>query len=201
MSLLHRTRDDHTEVAERDRHDRHDDDVTTASTTTRVDDDGTTAAAVPTKTRERTWTFAPGQLISFAVGIGFIAVGAIALIRAGIDGNLARPTVEVLTLSHTAWLGLAEVGLGVLLLIAGSGAWGRFLSVPLGALMVIAGILVVAEPSQVPERLAMESDHGWVLILSGALVVLASMVLPVWRTRKIDEVDLTDGQQHRLPTH
>ena len=43
--------------------------------------------------------------------------------------------------------------------------------------------------------------HGWVLILAGALVVLASMALPVWRTRKVDEVDLTDGQHHRLSTH
>ena len=197
MSLLHRTRDDDTDITEADRHDG--DEVTTA-TTTRVDDDSA-VAPVPTKTRERTWTFAPGQLISFAVGLGFIAVGAVALIRAGVDGNLARPTVEVLSLSHTAWLGLAEVGLGALLLIAGTGAWGRFLSIPIGALMVIAGIVVVAEPSQVPERLAMERDHGWALVMAGALVVLASMALPVWRTRKVQEIDLTDRQPHRPSTH
>lgn len=198
MSLLHRTRDDDTAIVERD---SRDDDVTTHTTS---DDDTTVAATtddVATKTRERTWTFAPGQLISFAVGVGFIALGLVAMIRAGIDGNLARPTVEVLELSHTAWLGLAEVGLGVLLLIAGTGAWGRFLSVPVGALMVIAGILVLAEPGQVPDRLAVEQDFGWVLVLFGALVALASMALPVWRTRKVHEVDLRGERPHRVLTH
>jgi hypothetical protein len=199
MSLLHRTRDDDTTIAERD---HRDDDVTTHTTT--HDEDTTVVAAhddVTTKTRERTWTFAPGQLISFAVGVGFIALGLVAMIRAGIDGNLARPTVEVLELSHTAWLGLAEIGLGVLLVIAGTGAWGRFLSVPLGALMVIAGILVLAEPGQVPDRLGVERDFGWVLVLFGGLVALASMALPVWRTRKVHEVDLRDDRDERVVTH
>jgi hypothetical protein len=198
MSLLHRTRDDDTVVA-----DRADDDVTTHTTT--HDDDTTVTPTssdeVATKTRERTWTFAPGQLISFAVGVGFIALGLVAMIRGGIDGNLARPTVEVLQLSHTAWLGLAEVGLGVLLVIAGTGAWGRFLSVPIGALMVIAGIVVLAEPGQVPERLAVERDFGWVLVLFGALVALASMALPVWRTRQVKELDLRDDRHPRVLSH
>ena len=196
MSLLHRTRDADAAVTDDD---RADDDVTTHTTTTH--DEHTTVAAKPsdevaTKTRERTWTFAPGQLISFAVGVGFIALGVVAMIRAGIDNSFARPTVEVLQLSHTAWLGLAEVGLGVLLVIAGTGAWGRFLSVPIGALMVIAGIVVLAEPGQVPDRLAVERDFGWVLVLFGALVALASMALPVWRTRKVEEVDLRDDDRH-----
>ena len=202
MSLLHRTRDDDTAVVERDRRD----DATTHTTDTTTRDDDTTVAAattdeVTTKTRERTWTFAPGQLVSFAVGVGFIALGLVAMIRAGIDGNLARPTVEVLQMSHTAWLGLAEVGLGVLLMIAGTGAWGRFLSVPIGALMVIAGILVLDEPGQVPDRLAVERDFGWVLVLFGALVALASMALPVWRTRKVQEVDLRDDRPHQVLTN
>ena len=199
MSLLHRTRDDDTVIADRDRHDedaRRDEAV-------RTDHDHPAVDTVDaTKTRERTWTFAPGQLISFAIGVGLIAMGVVALIRAGLDGSLARPTVEVLELSHTAWLGLAEVGLGVLLLIAGSGAWGRFLSVPIGALMVIAGVLVLAEPSQVPDELGVERDFGWLLALLGGIVAVASMALPVWRTRKVREVDLRDDRrEHRLISH
>ena len=194
MSLLHRTRDDDTVVADRDLRDEDHLDRDEVVTT---DDSDRTVDATATKTRERTWTFAPGQLISFAVGVGLIAIGVVALIRAGIDGSLARPTVEVLELSHTAWLGVAEVGAGVLLLIAGTGAWGRFLSVPVGALMVIAGILVLAEPSQVPDELGMERDYGWALVLFGALVTLASMILPVWRTRKVHEVDLRDDRRER----
>jgi hypothetical protein len=200
MSLLHRTRDDDTVVRTHDDdtadRDVHDDDVV------RTTDDHAADGVAATKTRERTWTFAPGQLISFAAGVGLIALGVVALIRAGIDGSLAEPTVEVLQLSHTAWLGLAEVGVGILLLIAGTGAWGRFLSVPIGAAMVIAGILVVAEPSQMPDELAIERDYGWGLVLLGALVTLASMILPVWRTRKVREVDLRDDRrERRLVSH
>ena len=115
------------------------------------------------KTTERTWTFAPGQLISLIVGIGFVAVGLLAMVRAGIDGSFETPVVEVLGFTHTAWLGLAEVGLGVLLILAGTGAWGRPLSVILGVAMVIAGVLIGAAPEEMPAELGVEEDFGWAL--------------------------------------
>jgi hypothetical protein len=177
MNLLHRSGTDDGDVMVRD-HDRHE-----------VDEGVTT-----TRTRERSWTFAPGQLISFIVGLGFIVVGVLALLRAELGGSLATPVVEVLGYSHTAWLGLAEIGLGLLLLVAGSGAWGRPLSVLLGALMVVAGILVLAETEQLPEELALERGYGWPLIVLGALVPVAAMALPVWRSH---HVDLRDD---RIPT-
>ena len=190
MSLLHRTRND-------DRVDdttvRSDDPVvehrpaepavversdTTVRDVDRTDDDTFTV-------RERTHTFAPGQLVSLAVGVGFVAFGLVAMIRAGIDGSFANPVVDVLGFSHTAWLGLAEVGLGALLILAGTGAWGRPLSVLLGAGMVIAGVLVLAEPGEMPEELGLEKDYGWLLVLSGALVALCALILPVWRSHKM----------------
>ena len=191
MSLLHRTRHDdhagHTQVVDRpsddtmvDERRHHERPVVT------TDRDGEHV------TKERTWTFAPGQLVSLIVGVGAVALGLVAMLRAGIDGTFAEPVVDVLGFSHTAWLGLAEVGLGVLLILAGTGAWGRPLSVLLGAGMVIAGVLVVAETSAMPEELGLEKDYGWGLILVGALVALASLVLPVWRSRRVrhDGVDV-----------
>jgi hypothetical protein len=191
MSLLHRTRAD-DDVIDRD-HVQHD----------------TNAAITPSRTKERSWTFAPGQLVSLVVGVGFIAVGLIAMIRAGIDGSFETPIVDVLRFSHTAWLGLAEVGLGLLLVLAGTGAWGRPLSVVLGAAMVVAGILVLAEPGQMPDELGLEQDYGWPLIGFGALVALAAMALPVWHTHRIDhidheEIDLRDDEvrpAHRADPH
>jgi hypothetical protein len=144
--------------------------------------------------RERTWTFAPGQLISFVAGVGLIAVGLVALVRAGIDGALATPTVHVLTYTHTAWLGLAELGLGLLLVLAGTGAWGRPISVLLGAAAVVAGVLIVAEPDQMPDRLGLEKNYGWPLMAMGAVVALAAMALPVWRRRKILDEDVLERE-------
>ena len=195
MSLLHRTHD-------RDRVD--DSDVVDRSDPSYVEPKHRDPVVVrdhedreDVTIRERTWTFAPGQLVSLVVGVGLVALGLVAMVRAGIDGSFSTPVVEVLGLTHTAWLGLAEVGAGVLLILAGTGAWGRPLSVVVGAAMMIAGVLVGAETSAMPEELGLEKDFGWMLVLLGALVALAAMVLPVWRSRRLrrDGVDIADDRE------
>jgi len=204
MSLLHRTQDrDHVD----DTHvvDRSDDSDTVVEPKHRdpvvVHDDDRDDVVV----RERTWTFAPGQLISLVVGIGLVALGLVAMARAGIDGSFKTPVVEVLGFSHTAWLGLAEVVAGVLLILAGTGAWGRVLSVLVGAAMMISGVLIGAETSAMPEELGVEDDFGWMLVLLGALVALAAMVLPVWRSRRVrrNGVDVDPDRHDRdlVTTH
>jgi hypothetical protein len=197
MSLLHRTHDrdrvDDEHVADRSDLDRDDDTVVVPRhrdpeiVTDRDDRDDVVV-------RERTWTFAPGQLISLVVGIGLVALGVVAMTRAGIDGSFKTPVVEVLGFTHTAWLGLAEVGAGLLLILAGTGAWGRAVSVVVGSAMMIAGVLIGAETSAMPDELAVEEDFGWMLVLLGALVALAAMVLPVWRSRRVrrNGVDIDD---------
>ena len=198
MSILHRTH-----------HDDRTDDVTVEHRPDEVHEadrrEGAPAEARhdETVTRERTWTFAPGQIVSLIIGVGAIAMGVVALVRAGIDDTFATPVVEVLGFSHTAWLGLAEVGLGVLLVLAGTGAWGRPLSVVLGAGMMIAGVLIGAETSAMPEELGLEEDYGWMLVLFGALVALAAMVLPVWRSRRTwrDGRVIDDPDDRATATH
>lgn len=188
------TRDDDTRVVDRDGDGRaevveehHREDVHT-------DEDATT----PTLVRERSWTFAPGQLVSMLVGGALVIVGTLALLRAGISEPLADPVVQVMGLDHTAWLGLGEVGLGLLLMLVGSGAWGRPLSILLGAAMVVAGVLVVAESGAMPDELALERGFGWLLIPLGALVAVAAMALPVWRNThtNVRTLDLRAHDEH-----
>jgi hypothetical protein len=184
MSLLHRTRTD-------------DDDVVVDRNEVRH------AAEGRTTTSHRAWTFAPGQLVSLLVGVGFVIVGLIALVRAGLDGSLDAPVVEVLGYTHTAWLGIAELGLGLLLILAGTGAWGRPLSVLLGVAMVIAGVLVLAEPGEMPQELGLEEGYGWLLVIPGAIVAVAAMVLPVWRSQRYsqEQIDLRDPVVERDTIH
>src|SRR4051812_20905722 len=52
-------------------------------------------------------------LISAAV---LLIVGAITLQRAGLNGDMAVPVVSVAGFTHTAWLGVAELAFGLLLL-------------------------------------------------------------------------------------
>lgn len=142
--------------------------------------------------RERTWSFTPAQVVSFAVGSFFVVVGLLALLRAGVDGSLATPTVEVLTYRHTAWLGLAEIGAGALLVLASSGTWGRPLSVVVGAAIVVGGVLVLAEPGGIPTELGTEQAYGWPVAVLGALVAVAAMALPVWRRRTLRDEELSE---------
>jgi len=174
-------------------HDHHDDRA--RSTADPVDADDTT----PVKIRERTSVFAPGQLVSLVAGGALVVVGAIALVRAGLDDPLGAPVVEVLGWTHTAWLGLAEIGVGVVLMLLGTGAWGRWLSVLVGAATVVAGVLVLVESDGLPEELGLERDYGWPLIGLGAVVALAAMALPVWRTTNtsVRTLDLRDDEQSR----
>lgn len=154
---------------------------------------------MPVKIRERTSVFAPGQLVSLVVGGALVVVGAIALVRAGLDDPLGAPVVEVLGWTHTAWLGLAEIGLGVVLMLLGTGAWGRWLSVLVGAATVVAGVIVLVESDGLPEELGVERDYGWPLIGLGAVVALAAMALPVWRSTNttVRTLDLRDDEQSR----
>lgn len=155
----------------------------------------------PVRIRERSWAFAPGQLVSLAAGALLVAIGAVALIRAGLGEPLSRPTVEVLGWTHTAWLGLVEIGVGALLMLVGASVWGKWMSVFLGAAMVVAGVIVRAEPGGIPEELGVEQAMGWPLIALGALVALAAMILPVWRTTTTNTriIDLTADDRHADP--
>jgi len=157
-----------------------------------TDDGEAVVEPTGTRTTERFRTIAPGQIISLVVGAAFIVVGVIALVRAGLDGTLDDPVVEVMGYTHTAWLGIAEVAVGVILLLAGSTAAGRSLSVVMGALVAIAGALVLAIPEDLPEELGLEKSFGWPLLISGIVVAVAAMVVPAWRSHTVDSrpVDL-----------
>jgi hypothetical protein len=149
------------------------------------------------KMREQTWAFAPGQVVSFAVGVAAVAVGVLALVRAGVDGSLDTPTVGVLGYTHTAWLGVAEIAVGAVLMLAGTGPRGRPLSILIGAAAVVTGVVIIAEPDRTPAQLGLEKNFGWPMIGAGALVALAAIALPVWRHREVRDDDLIDADGDR----
>lgn len=152
----------------------------------------------PHTVRERTWTFSASQIVSFVAGVGLVALGLVALIRAGVDGDLTTPTVRVLTYTHTAWLGVVEVAVGTVLILAGMGARGRYVSIVVGAALVVAGVLVRAEPDGMPDALGLEPSFGWALIVLGLVVALAAMALPVWRRRELLDRDVVNLRDDRF---
>jgi hypothetical protein len=125
------------------------------------------------------------------VGVVSTIVGLIAVARAGLDGPMSDPVVDVLGLQHTATLGLIEAGIGILLIVSAA-SLSRPGAVFLGLVLVIGGAVVVAEPESLVEQLAVESAHGWLAIVAGAIVVAVSLLVPraVSTTSRLERTDV-----------
>jgi hypothetical protein len=142
---------------------------------------------VLTSVRERRWELAPGQIVSLVAGVGLLAMGLVAIVRAGLEGELGSPVVEVLGFSHTALLGLIEVGVGLLLVAAGSSFRGRGASAVLGVCVAVAGVLVMSTTEDLPTELGLEESYGTMLVILGVVVAVAALVLPAWRGHHVEE--------------
>lgn len=130
------------------------------------------------------------SLLGAVAGIALVAVGLIAVLRGGLGGPIDEPVVEVMGLTHTPLLGLVDIGMGLLLLLAAVTASRGALAL-LGSLGIVAGAVALAETSEVQQRLAAESAFGWMWIGAGALIALTAWMLPVYdrEVRKVrDEV-------------
>src|SRR5690348_2987106 len=90
----------------------------------------------------RTRHFSPGQLLTGAVGLVLVIFGIIAVVRTGVDGSLNTPPSDILGLTHSSYVGFAELAAGLLLLIGSADASFRGVGAVIGALMLIAGIVV-----------------------------------------------------------
>ena len=131
--------------------------------------------------------FDPASALAVIAAIALGVVGAVAVARAGLDGPLDDPIVEVAGFSHTAILGLIEVGMAVVLLAVGlsrdRGAL-LFTSILFGAAALVAAI----EPSVGGDALAIESSWAVVLVIVFAAIALAAAVMPaIWRTTETVE--------------
>ena len=112
------------------------------------------------------------------MGAVLIAFGVFAVIRAGLDGPLDDPRVDVLGLSHTALIGLIEIGVGAVLVLCAFGYGTRVLSGLLGLALLVAGIVLLAEPGDLLADLNTESQLGWLGVITGGVLVLSALLAP-----------------------
>lgn len=120
------------------------------------------------------WT--PARVIALALGVVFIVLGGVALLRTGIGPSLFRPTVTVGPLTYTPLLGILEVVFGLLLLAAGAFPVAADGVVFLGVLALAFGMLMVIEPGAFRQRLAGGEVHGWFYVITGALAALSGLI-------------------------
>lgn len=130
-----------------------------------------------TETRTE-WSF--GQVIGLVVGLASLIVGGIALARTGLDFSDVNAThTEVLGLHHTSVLALSEVIFGALVLAGALIPGGyRGMSTVLALVSVAFGIVVLADPDSLHDTFGVHEANGVVLLIAGALLLLAA-AMPV----------------------
>lgn len=130
--------------------------------------------------------WSPAQLVAFVIGGASLVFGIVALARTGLDlDDVTRPEDSVLGFVHTPLLALAEIGFGVLMLLAALAPAGRVLMAFLGLVALAFGILIVADawPARLQDWFGVTDDHGWLFIVVGGISVVAALLLPTVHTR------------------
>jgi uncharacterized membrane protein len=143
-------------------------------------------AQVQTVRSVRRSLFDAAPVCAGVVAVLLLVIGGITLARAGVDGSLDKPVVNVAGFTATALLGVFEVAFGVLLLIAALSR-AREAIMFFSIIGVIAGLIGVFQPTVGNGSLALERGFA-VLVTIAMLVVLISTVLPtVRRTASVVE--------------
>ena len=117
----------------------------------------------------------PSQVASVVTGVVLLAFGIVVVVRAGLDRPLEEPQVVVAGLTHTATIALVELGLGLVLLLCALSPGARILSGLIGIMMLAGGLVFLAEPSGLLADLRTESDLGWLGVVGGGVLLLASL--------------------------
>jgi hypothetical protein len=150
------------------------------------------AQVVPAVAERRVITrrrFDPAAVVTVVAGIVLAVIGAVAVARAGLTGPIDEPVVDVAGASHTALLGLIELGMGLVLVWAGlttDRAVILFCSILFGAAALVAAI----EPNIGDGALAIERSWAVVLVVGfGVIAAVAALAASIYRsTDRIERV-------------
>ena len=111
------------------------------------------------------------------IGLAWMTIGLTAVTRAGVDGPLSLPVVEVLGLTHTATLGAVEITAGVCLIVC-SVTTNRSASTFFGFVLEGAGIVAVVQTDSFRRSLALDARLAWITVVTGTVVVVVSALMP-----------------------
>ncbi len=121
--------------------------------------------------------FEPDAVIAAVVGLVVLVVGLIAIVRAGFDGPMSTPVVEVLGFTHTTRLGVIEIAIGGALLVSGA-TRSRGGAVFFGTVLGIAGFVGAVQTESFTKSLALESSMAWLAVVAAVVVVLSALMMP-----------------------
>ena len=119
--------------------------------------------------------------LTAAYGAALAAIGALALVRTGVDDSWYEPVDQVARIDHSPLLGAIELGVGALVLLAL--AFGLRMFAALVALAAgVAAVVVAVEPSRVNPELAIE--RGWAVALAVVSLALGLLLIATQDRRR-----------------
>lgn len=116
---------------------------------------------------------APGRILAIIAGAVLTIVGAIVLVRTGLDSSLQEPTTELLGASHSAFAGIASVVCGLLLLLAGASREQTLAALP-AVLLAVGGIVCLAAGSEMRADLGVDASTGWFMIVFSIIAFICA---------------------------
>lgn len=133
--------------------------------------------------RASSTAMSPGQIIGGIAGIVTTVIGAIAVVRGGIDSTLNEPLVGVAGLTLSAGVGIALVLLGLTLIAGAASAWDKALLGFGGGLLFLGGIFVMAASNDLRADIGAERSVGTFALIVGIIAMVAAMMPTFVRER------------------
>jgi hypothetical protein len=130
------------------------------------------------------FVFSPGQIIAGVLGVILGLIGVIAIARAGIDGSLNVPVVQVAGTDQSAMLGLFEFAAGLVLVLAALSASTRGLIAFVGVVMLIGGVVIGAASTEILQDIGTSQGTGWAIAVGGVIAIVAASLGRLVRTRR-----------------
>ena len=123
----------------------------------------------------------PPAVIAVGLGAGYLALGVAGLARTGLSlAHLDRPYADVIGFRHSPLLGLAEVAVGVLLVLVGASGGARRLMAVVGALVTGLGLVLVVDVASgaFHRWLGVAAPYGWLSLIVGVFLLVTAGFLP-----------------------
>ena len=136
------------------------------------------------------------RVVAAIAGAVPTVIGLIALVRIPWDnGGLEAPAVSVAGMTFTPTVAIGTTVLGLLALIAGT-TRDRAGKLFVGGLLLCVGfVALIGQPNT--RYVVLENAHGWLMVIVGAVLVVAAMLMSVGATRR-HELTTDAVETHRV---
>jgi hypothetical protein len=141
-------------------------------------------ARTETKVATSRLVVSPGQVIAGVLGLVIAVIGIMAVSRGGIDSSLNVPMVRTAGLDQSAMLGIAELAVGLLLILGALNDAARGLIVGVGVVMVLGGVFLGAAGTTILRDVGTVHRTGWTIMVGGIIAIIAGSLGRMVRTRR-----------------